>query len=126
MTKQLRTATGSAAARSVSSSRMNGDLPPSSSVTRLTVCAAACATRIPACVEPVMLTMSTPGWPDSSSPISLPGPLMTLTVPGGRPSSSMISARSKAASGAALAGLRIVVQPAASAGASFAASWYSG
>ena len=38
----------------------------------------------------------------------------------------MISANSKAASGAAPAGLRIVAQPAASAGANFAASWYSG
>jgi len=47
-------------------------------------------------------------------------------VPGGRPSASMTSARTKAASGAAPAGLRMVVQPAASAGASFAASWYSG
>ena len=66
------------------------------------------------------------GVPASSSPISAPGPLTTFTVPGGRPSSSMISASTKAASGAAPAGLRIVVQPAASAGASFAASWYSG
>ena len=123
LTKQLRTATGRAAARSASSSRTNGDLPPSSSVTRLTVFAAASATRMPAAVEPVMLTMSTPGCPAISSPISRPGPLTTLTVPGGRPSASMISASANAASGATPAGFRIVVQPAASAGASFAASW---
>ena len=122
-TKQLRTAAGSAAARSESSSRMNGDLPPSSSVSRLTVWAAACATRTPACVEPVMLTMSTSGWAASISPIWLPGPLMMFTVPGGRPSSSMTSASTKAASGAAPAGFRTMVHPAAMAGASFAASW---
>ena len=38
----------------------------------------------------------------------------------------MTSASTKAASGAALAGFRMMVQPAAMAGASFAASWYSG
>ena len=123
LTKQPRTAFGSAAERSERGQDRNADLPPSSSATFLTVGAAACATLTPAWVEPVMLTMSTPGCADSISPISAPGPLTTLTVPAGRPSSSMISARTNAASGATPAGLRIVVHPAAMAGASLAASW---
>ena len=69
-----------------------------------------------------MLTMSTSGWAASISPIWAPGPLTMFTVPGGSPSSSMTSASTKAASGAAPAGLRTMVQPAASAGASLAAS----
>ena len=48
--------------RSPSVSTMFADLPPSSRQTRLTVCAAASPTLIPAPVEPVNETMSTSGW----------------------------------------------------------------
>ena len=57
---------------------MLADLPPSSWATRLTVVAAAWATRMPARVEPVNDIMSMPVWSDIASPTSAPVPWIML------------------------------------------------
>ena len=93
-----------------------GLLPPSSRATRLTVWLASSLTRLPARVEPVKLTMSTSGWAAIASPTTGPTPVTRLKTPAGRPTSSMISARMKALSGATSDGLSTTVQPAARAG----------
>ena len=105
---------------------MLADLPPSSCVTRFTVGAAFCATEMPARVEPVNDTMSTSGCDDSATPTPGPSPLTRLNTPGGTPASSITSAKMIAFSGAISVGFRIIVQPAAIAGATFAAIWFSG
>jgi hypothetical protein len=64
--------------KSTSGSRMLADLPPSSWATRFTVAAAACATRIPARVEPVNDIMSMSGCEDIASPTTEPEPLIML------------------------------------------------
>ena len=105
---------------------MFGDLPPSSSVTRFTVAAASSLTRLPARVDPVNDTMSTPGCAAIASPTTGPTPVTRLNTPAGRPTSWMISARMNALSGATSLGFSTTVQPAASAGATLAAIWCSG
>ena len=92
---------------------MLADLPPSSRATRLTVSAPSSVTRLPARVEPVKDTMSTSGWAAIASPTTGPMPVTRLNTPAGRPTSSMISARMKASSGATSLGLSTTVQPAA-------------
>ncbi len=114
---------GTALARSVPSRKTLALLPPSSSATRFTVSEASSATRFPAFVEPVKLTIATSGWEAMASPTTGPTPEMRLNTPGGRPVLSMISARMKALSGATSLGLRTTVQPAANAGATLAAIW---
>ncbi len=69
-------------------------------------------------MEPVNDTLSTPGWSTRWAPASR-SPGTMLTTPGGRPSSSTISARSRASSGVSGAALTTTAQPASSAGASF-------
>ncbi len=64
--------------KSTSGSRMLADLPPSSWATRLTVTAAAWATRMPARVEPVNDIMSMSGWLDMASPTTEPEPWTML------------------------------------------------
>ena len=59
--KAAPTPSGTARLSSASGRMIFGDLPPSSWATRLTVGAAACATRTPARVEPVIEIMSTCG-----------------------------------------------------------------
>ena len=103
-----------------------GDLPPSSSATVLTVCAATSLTRRPAPVEPVNDTMSIPGCAAIASPTTGPVPVTRLNAPAGRPTSSITSARMNAFSGTTSVGLSTTVQPAASAGATLAAIWCSG
>ncbi len=105
----------------MSSSTTFGDLPPSSSVTRLTLAAASSATRVPPRTEPVKLTMSTSGCRASASPTTGPSPLIMLNTPAGRPTSSTSSANRHAISGATSLGLTTTVQPAARAGATLAA-----
>ncbi len=58
--------------RSASSRMMFGDLPPNSTATFLTVAAASSLTRLPARVDPVNETMSTPGWAAIASPTTGP------------------------------------------------------
>ena len=81
---------------------------------------------MPARVEPVNETMSTPGWAAMASPTTGPKPVTRLNTPAGRPISSKISARTKALRGATSLGLTTTVQPAARAGATLAAIWCKG
>src|SRR5262249_34532821 len=122
----LATPTFTATDRSVPGRMRLGDLPPSSSATRLTDSAASAATRLPARVEPVNDTMSTPSCEAIASPTTGPYPETRLKTPGGSPASSMMSASAYAASGATSLGLSTTVQPAASAGATLATTWCSG
>ena len=103
-----------------------GDLPPSSWLTRLTVLAARLATSMPARVEPVNEIMSMSGCSLMATPTSVPMPLMTLNTPFGTPASCRISAKISAEDGVNSDGFRIMVQPAASAGATLQAIWFSG
>jgi hypothetical protein len=66
-----------------SSNTMFAALPPSSSVTFLSVPATARAIILPTAVLPVKATLATSGCVTSSMPIS-PGPVMMFTAPGGR------------------------------------------
>ncbi len=124
--KHAATPSRTASGRSASSRMTLGDLPPNSNATDLTVAAAGSATRRPARVEPVNETMSTSGWLAIASPTTGPAPITRLKTAGGRPTASMTSARMSALSGATSLGLSTTVQPAASAGATFAAIWCSG
>ena len=112
--------------RSASSRMTLGDLPPSSWLTRLTVVAARWATSMPARVEPVKEIMSMPGWPLIAAPTSWPRPLTRLKTPAGTPASCSTSAKISADEGVNSEGLRIMVQPAASAGATLQVIWFSG
>jgi len=61
-----------------------------------------------------------------ASPTPGPSPLTRLKTPGGKPASSIISASSMAESGAISVGLRMTVQPTASAGATLSMVWFIG
>ena len=80
---------------------------------------------LPTSVEPVNAILSTPSCSTSACPIAGP-PAMTLTTPGGRSHSAMISASVSAVSGVVSAGLSTTVLPVASAGAIFQAAISSG
>jgi hypothetical protein len=108
-----------------SSNTMLAALPPSSSVSALSVPATPLAIRLPISVDPVNATLSTPGCVTRLIPTS-PGPVMMLTTPGGRSAWRQTSANSSADSGVVEAGLSTTVLPAASAGAIFQASINSG
>jgi hypothetical protein len=82
--------------------------------------------RRPVSVSPVKATLSTPACAAIASPTSEPGPGMTFSTPGGIPASSASSPSRIAVSGVADAGFRIIVFPAASAGATFQAAIISG
>ena len=110
-----------AASRSASSNTMNGALPPSSSDTRLTVCAACAISSFPTAVEPVNVSLRTVGLSASSAPTSSAGPQTTFSTPGGTPARSASAAIARAESGVAGAGLTTNVHPAASAGAALRA-----
>src|SRR4051795_7257789 len=101
-----------------------GDLPPSSSATRLTLEDATSLTRLPARVEPVNEIMSTSGCAAIASPTTGPYPGTRLKTPAGStPASSMTSARMNALSGVTSLGFTTTEQPAAIAGATFAQIW---
>ena len=70
--------------------------------------------------------MSTSAWVESAVPITLPWPCTMLNTPAGVPASCRISARICAEYGASCGGLRIIVQPAASAGKIFTHVWFIG
>ena len=70
--------------------------------------------------------MSTPGWAAIASPTTGPVPVTRLKTPAGRPAASITSASRKALSGVTSLGLSTTVQPAARAGATLAAIWFSG
>src|SRR6202012_2105442 len=67
----------------------------------------------------VKLILSTPGCDTSAAPASSPKPVTKLTTPSGTPASSESRASSAIDSGVCSAGLITIVQPLASAGASF-------
>src|SRR5262252_9097476 len=115
-----------ALARSAPSRITFGDLPPSSWLTRLTVGAARLATSTPARVEPVKEIMSISGCSAMAAPTSGPRPLTRLNTPFGTPASWRISAKISAEVGVYSDGFRIMVQPAASAGATLQAIWFNG
>jgi hypothetical protein len=111
--------------RSASSNTMNGDLPPSSSDSFLPVPAVAMRMIRPTSVEPVNAILSTSSCSTMSWPVR-PSPVMMLTTPAGRPTSSQSSANRSAVSDVNSAGFSTTVFPMASAGAIFHASMSSG
>ena len=108
-----------------SSNTMFAALPPSSSVSALSLPASALWIRLPISVEPVNATLATSLWVTRCMPIS-PGPGTMFTTPGGRSAWRQTSANRSADSGVVEAGLRTTVLPAARAGAIFHASISSG
>jgi hypothetical protein len=87
----LAMSSGSVWPRSASSSTTAADFPPSSSVTRLRCSPQMAPTLRPAAVDPVKLTLSTPGWRTRYSPTSRPaGRIDTM------PLGSSISSRTSA------------------------------
>src|SRR5580658_3274479 len=115
-----------ARSKSASSSSTFGDLPPNSWCTRLTDAAALRATSVPARVEPVKDTMSTSRCEESGAPTWVPSPLIRLNTPAGTPASCMTLAQRMALSGEYSDGFKTMVQPAASAGTTLAATWFMG
>lgn len=91
----------------------------------LEVGAAAMATATPPRVDPVKDTMSTSRCEARAAPVSA-APLIRLKTPGGTPAASRISAKTTAEKGATSDGLRTIVQPVASAGATLHATWFIG
>ncbi len=108
----------SAASRSASAKTTLGDLPPSSSETRLRLPREASRIFRPVSVSPVNVTLSTSSWPASAAPAVGPKPVTTFTTPGGMPTSSISSASRSAESGVCSAGFRTTVFPAAREGPS--------
>src|SRR5580692_9656037 len=109
-----------------SGSTITGDLPPSSSDTRLRVSVADLLMILPTAVDPVNATLSTPGWATSAAPVVSPLPVRMLTTPGGKPASVISSPSRNADSGVCSAGFSMQVQPEANAGPSFHAAMTSG
>ena len=70
---------------------MTGDLPPSSSVTRLMVLAVRFWIDLPTRVEPVKAILSMPACVVMWSPSVGPSPVTTFSTPSGRPHSSRSS-----------------------------------
>ena len=70
--------------------------------------------------------MSVSGCATIASPTTGPVPVTRLKTPAGSPTSSTISASTKALSGTTSLGFSTTVQPAASAGATLLAIWWSG
>ena len=109
-----------AASRSASSKMMNGEFPPSSSESFLSVSALPRASALPTAVEPVNVSFRTRKSCIHASATSLArcrdaGTM--LITPAGMPASSASLAIASAESGVSSAGLATIVQPAASAGA---------
>ena len=119
-------AAAAAASRSASANTRLGDLPPSSSVTRLIVLAAPAAIERPTSVDPVKAILATSGCSTRRWPQVRPGPTTTFSTPSGSPAAAAISAKRSAVSGVSSAGLSTTVLPAASAGPSFHAAIVSG
>jgi hypothetical protein len=108
-----------AASMSASSKTMKGALPPSSSDTFLTVPAHCSMRSLPTSVDPVKLSLRTPGLAVSSRPTSPDGPVTTFKTPFGMPARSASTANASAERGVDEAGRITTGQPAASAGAHF-------
>jgi hypothetical protein len=78
---------------------MFGDLPPSSSVMRLSVPADPRMMSRPVDVSPVKAILSMPECSTSICPTTDPGPVTTLMTPGGMPTCCAASARASAVNG---------------------------
>ena len=124
--QMVKLATIAARPRSASSRTMYADLPPSSRNTFFTVSLAAAMMRRPTAVEPVKLTMSTRGSVVSTSPTSTALDEITLRTPGGRSVSAAMRANDWVTHGVSGGPFTTTVQPAASAGATFARVIWSG
>src|SRR5436309_3449535 len=111
------TATLAAASGSASGRTMDGACPPGARLSRLTWSAAARMSCLPTSVEPVKLILRTAGFSRNSSAISWAEPMTRLATPAGRPASIRHSNTWMRHSGVWLAGLQMMVQLAASAGA---------
>ena len=118
--------TAAAVPTSESAKTTAGLLPPSSRLTRLQPTAAAIMIFCPTARLPVNESLSTIGWLISASPVGSPGPVTTLSTPAGSPASSISAASRSTANVAYSDGLSTIVQPAASAGATFWANSGSG
>jgi hypothetical protein len=105
---------------------MFGLLPPSSRLTFFTFPAARRRISWPVAVSPVKATLPTPGWAAIEAPAVPPGPVTTLTMPGGKPASRASSPRRMAVSGVYDAGLRMQAFPVARAGPSFHEAMFIG
>ena len=90
-------------------------LPPSSSVTGTSRCAAASATARPVAVPPVRAILLTSGCVTSASPVSR-RPGTTFSAPSGKPTSVASRATSTIEADVTSDGLTTTVFPAASAG----------
>ena len=125
LNQMLSTMPSTAASRSASANTMYGLLPPSSRLSFLPLPAVAWRMSRPTSVLPVKAILAMPGcavraWPTAPSPVT------RLNTPAGRPTSWQISANSSAVSDVCSAGLKTMVLPQASAGATFQASISSG
>src|SRR4029077_7203003 len=109
-------APSTAASRSASSNTMKGALPPSSIEVFFTVFEHCSRRILPPAVEPVKVTLRTIGLDVISPPMAEELPVTTLNTPFGIPARSPSSAIASAEYGVMVAGLRTMVQPAASAG----------
>lgn len=111
-------APSTALSRSASAKTTNGALPPSSSETRSTFCAACAPSCRPTGVDPVKLSLRRRG-SAMSGPVTSAAFVVgiTLRTPAGSPASASSSAKRSVVSGVRSAGLMTTVQPAASAGA---------
>src|SRR6478735_9229467 len=96
---------------------MLADLPPSSRVTRFIVLDAAWIIDRPVSVEPVKLTLLTPGCSARALPTRAPEPVRTCSASPTTPSSFTIWPRRTVDSGVRAAGLTITALPQARAGA---------
>src|SRR6218665_3154150 len=74
----------SACPTSQSARTTSGDLPPSSSSTRVTLSAAARMTRCPVATEPEKVMWPMPGCATSAAPAAAPVPVTTLSAPAAR------------------------------------------
>lgn len=112
------TSVGMASSRSASGQMIDADLPPSSRTARLIWAPQISPIRRPTAVEPVKLTMSTPGCRTRCSAAA--GPAATkFSTPGVKPTSSASSARTNEDSGFCSGTFTTTVHPATRAGADF-------
>ncbi len=116
----------STARASASAKTRFAPLPPSSSVTRFSVSAAALVIARPARVLPVKLIISTSGWLERRDPTPAPSPFTRLNTPAGMPASWQNSANSIDDRGDSSDGFSTQVQPASSAGITFSVTWFIG
>jgi hypothetical protein len=114
-------ASGIALAKSASSSRTVGDLPPSSSVTRFIVSTAPRAIALPTAVDPVNEILAMSGWRVISAPTTSPRPVTMLKTPGGSPAPCSTRVMSAVCAALSSLGLMTDVLPAAIAIASLLA-----